>query len=389
MTINPTSKHQRKTIVLLSIFLLLPSILFAQRVDNKIVADLFKSHYNIKLPKNGKIKFNGSDVVYKVKKNLTTSNYRTQSIFTVLEEEEKNTYDDDSTLLREYERNLLIVQWDIDRDSNKLSSVKECFVGIDFWSLDSISYSLLNVNTIPVLSLKIYKTFRFGRQASIHLISKGKVVDVIELSDSYQDDLEYNNVLISYKSDVVYDRNEDVLKVIKKGRVNDSLIHEERHYIEYRERVIPIQDTTSTDFYLLLNDSLETTGLSISNGMFLRAFYNCRNEEFYRNTLKSRFINCDISNIIDRITIESNDDSSAMNIKVEFMQIENEPPITIFKKDYYSLSSNDSDSLIYKLSTMANKIGAYLFRISKEGAIIYELKYLINFIPERGCDKIE
>jgi len=71
------------------------------------------------------------------------------------------------------------------------------------------------------------------------------------------------------------------------------------------------------------------------------------------------------------------------------MQIENEPPITIFKKDYYSLSSNDSDSLIYKLSTMANKIGAYLFRISKEGAIIYELKYLINFIPERGCDKIE
>lgn len=389
MTKTPTNKHKRKTILLLSIIFLLPSFLFAQSVNKKLLADLFKSHYNIKLPNNGKIKFKGSDVVYKVKKNFTSSNYRTLSIFTVLEEDESFFYDDDSTLLRQYERNLLIVQWDIDRDSNKLSSVKECFVGIDFWSLDSISFSLLNVNTIPVISIKIYKTFRFGRQASIHLISNGKVVDEIELSDSYQDDLEYNNVLVNYKSDVVFDRNDKVLKVIKKGRVNDSLIHEERLYIEYRGRVIPIHDTTNTDFYLLLNDSLETTGLSLGKGVFIRAYYTCSNKEVYRNTLKSGFINCDISNIIDRITIESNDDSSAMNVKVEFMQIENEPPLTIFKKDYYSLNAIDSDSLVYQLSTMANKIGAYLFRISVEGAIIYELKYLVNYIPERGCEKIE
>lgn len=389
MTINPSNKHQRKTIFLLSIFLLLPSIMFAQRVDNKLVADLFKSHYDIKLPKNGKIKFKESNVVYKVKKNLTAYNYRTQTIFTVLEEEEKNTYDDDSTLLREYERKVLIIQWDIDRDRKKLTSVKECFVDIDFWSLDSITYNTVKLNQLPVLILKVYKTYRFGSQGGIYLVSEGRIVDNIELSDAYNDDLEYMNVYLDYKSVVVSDSNEKVLKIIKKGRVDDSIIHEERHYVEFIEGVIILKDATIRDFHLLLIDSLETTGLSIGNGIFLRAYFTCRNEEVYRNTLKSRFINCDISNIIDRITIESNDDSSAMNIKVEFMQIENEPPITIFKKDYYFLSSFVSDSLVYKLSTMANKIGAYLFRISKEGAIIYELKYLINFIPERGCDKIE
>lgn len=391
MTKYPITKHQRKTIFLLSIFFLLPSILFAQRVNNKLVADLFKSHYNIKLPKNGKIKFNGSDVVYKVQKNLSTTHNKTHSIVSVLEEEEeKQTYDEDSSIINLHVKDILIIQWDIDLESNKLSSVKECFLGeVDYWSLDSISYSLLKVDTIPVLILKIYKTYRFGSQASILLISNGKVLDEIDLTDSYQDDLNYNNVLIDYKSNVLYDQLDNVLKVIKKGRIGDSLIHEERLYIEYRGRVIPIHDTTNTDFYLLLNDSLETTGLSLGNGIFIRAYYTCRNEEVYRNTLKSGYINCDISNIIDRITIESNDDCSAMNVKVEFMQIENEPPLTIFKKYYYSLNYIDSDSLVYQLGTMANKIGAYLFRITIEGEIAYELKYLVNLIPERECKKFE
>lgn len=389
MTKTHPTKQQRKIILLLSVIFLLPSLLCAQRINNKLIADLFKSHYNITLPKNGKIKFNGSDVVYKVKKNLTVYNYRSQSIFTVLEEEEKYTYNDDSTLLREYERSVLIVQWSIDRESKKLTSVKECLVGIDFWSLDSITYNTVKLNLLPVLIMKVYKTYRFGSQGGLFLVSEGRIVDNIELSDAFNDDLEYLNVYIDYKSYVVIDSNEKVLKVIKKGRVNDSIIHEERHYIEFIQGVIILKDTTNTDFYLLFNDSLETTGLSLGKGVFIRAYYTCSNKEVYRNTLKSGFINCDISNIIDKITVESSDDSSAMNVKVEFMQIENEEPLLIFKKDYYSLNDIDSDSFVYKLSTMANKIGAYLFRISVEGAIIYELKYLVNYIPERGCEKID